>query len=176
MIYGSETRGLKFGPLVLTLLNFKKAEQFCSETKVPKFGPLVWTLLHLKKAEKFSSETEVPKLGPLVLTLLNLKKAEQFCSETKGPKFGSLVLTLLNLKKAEPFCSETKVSKFGPLVSLQSEKVALFHTDILQGSAKPAKPGNEVMLYQVIRKPNKASHFGSQDSNTAKTDRLCNCI
>jgi len=143
---------------------------------------ILLTLLNLKKAEQFCSETKIPKFGPLVLTLLNLKKVEQFCSETRGPKFGSLVLTLLNLKKAEPFFSETKAPKFGPLLSLQSEKVALFHTDILQGSEirtfdfLSAKTGNEVMLNQVIRKPNKASHFGSQDSNTATTNRLCNCI
>ena len=184
VIFGSETRSLKFGPLVLTLLNLKKAEQFCSETKVPKFGPLVLTLLNLKKpeqfcsktrgpkfgplvltllnlkkAEQFCSETRGPKFGPLVLTLLNLKKAEQFCSETRGPKFGPLVLTLLNLKKAEPFCSETKAPKFGPLVSLPSEKVVLFHTDILQGSEirtfdfLSVNTVNDIMLYQVIRKP-----------------------
>ena len=39
----AETRGPKLGPLVLTLLKLKKAEQFCSDTKVPKFGSLVLT-------------------------------------------------------------------------------------------------------------------------------------
>ena len=112
-----------------------------------KFGPLVLTMLNLKKAEQFCSETRGPKFGPLVLTLLNLKKAEPFCSETKAPKFGPLVLTLLNLKKAQSIWSENKVPKFGPLVSLQSEKVVLFHTDILQGSEirtfvfSPLNPG-----------------------------------
>ena len=131
VIFGSKTRGPKFGLLVLTLLNLKKAEQFCSEANGPKFGPLV-------------------------LTLLNLKKAEQLCSKTRGPKFGPLVLTLLNLKKAEQFCSKTKTPKFGPLVSLPSEKVVLFHTDILQGSEiriLSVNTVNDIMLYQVIRKP-----------------------